>query len=128
MTMTRVGERAGGMDVEAAVACVTNYERFAADDVVRDAPESGEYASILRTCDLFSILLAGLEGAAGDLSRESFVAALEAAGEIELVGSANGSFTPDDHSLVDNYRTIQWDASCPCWRALTDFAPMLAAG
>ncbi len=125
MTMTRVGERAGGMDVTGAEACLTNYERFAGEDVVRDPPESGEYASILRTCDLFAILLAGLEGmaASGDISREGLVAALENAGEIELVGSANGSFSAEDHSLVDNYRTIQWDASC-CWRALTDFAPM----
>ncbi len=129
MTITRVGERAGGMDVEGAEVCLTNYERFAGEDVNRDPPESGEYASILRTCDLFAILLAGLEGmaAAGDLSREGLVAALEGAGEIELVGSANGSFSADDHSLVDNYRTIQWDASC-CWRALTDFAPMPELG
>jgi hypothetical protein len=128
MTMTRVGERAGGLDVAGAEACVVNYERFAGEDISRDVPESGKYASVLRTCDLFAILHAGLEGAAADLSPENFVAALETAGEIELVGSANGSFTPDDHSLVDQYRTIQWDASCPCWRALNDFSPMLPAG
>ena len=73
---------------------------------------------------LFSILLAGLAGAVDDLTPEGFVAALENAGEIELVGSANGSFSADNHSLVDEYRTIQWDASCPCWSAVSDFVPM----
>jgi hypothetical protein len=124
MTVTRIGEQAGGVDNPSAEACLANYERYAGVDISREPPESGEFSSILRTCDLFMILLAGLHGAADDLTPESFVAALETAGEIELVGSANGSFSAEDHSLVDQYRTIQWDAACPCWRAQTDFVPM----
>ena len=124
MTVTRIGEQAGGVDNPAAEACLANYERYAGEDISREPPESGEYASILRTCDLFTILLAGLTGAANDLTPDGLVAALETAGELELVGSANGTFSADDHSLVDEYRTIRWDASCPCWRAETDFVPM----
>ncbi|HRE00556.1 MAG TPA: ABC transporter substrate-binding protein [Ilumatobacteraceae bacterium] len=121
MTMTRIGELAGGVDNSGREACMANYERYAAQDLSREPPESGELSSILRTCDLFAVLLAGLHGAAADLTRENFVTALENSGEIELVGSANGSFSATDHSLIDEYRSIQWDAACPCWRAISDF-------
>jgi len=124
MTVARVGERASGIANPGAEACLANYERYAAVDISREGIETGEYSSILRTCDLFAVLLAGLTGAADDLTKENFVAALENAGTIELVGSGNGSFTADDHSFIDEYRTIQWDASCPCWKAVSDFVPM----
>ena len=124
MTVTRVGERASGMDNPGAEACLANYERYAAVDIEREGIETGEYSSILRTCDLFAVLLAGLQGAADDMTKENFVTALENAGTIELVGSGNGSFTAEDHSFIDEYRTIQWDAACPCWKALSDFTPM----
>ena len=125
MTMKRAGEIAAGMVNEEAEACLSNYERYSGTDIERSAPESGEYASILRTCDLLSLVLAGLHGAAGDLSRENFVAALENAGEFTPAGVAPGSFSPSDHSLVDQYRAIQWNAGCPCWVAVSDLAPMV---
>lgn len=128
MTVSRIGEQAGGISNPGAEACISNYERYSAEDISREAPESGEYSSILRTCDLFAVMLAGLVGAADDLTRENFVAALETAGELDLVGSANGSFTADDHSFIDEFRTIQWDASCPCWGAVSDFSPLHRVG
>jgi hypothetical protein len=126
MTMKRSGEIAAGMVNEEAEACLSNYERYSGTDIERRAPETGEYASILRTCDLLSLVLAGLHGAASDLTRENYVAALENAGDFTPAGVAPGSFGPNDHSLVDHYRAIQWDAGCPCWKAVSDFIPMVA--
>ena len=126
VTMKRAGEIAAGMVNEEAEACLSNYERYSGTDIERRAPESGEFASILRTCDLLSLVLAGLHGAATDLTRENFVAALEASGDFTPAGVAPGSFGPGDHSLVDHYRAIRWDAGCPCWVAVSDFTPMAA--
>ena len=128
VTMKRAGEIAAGMVNDEAEACLANYERYSGTDIERRAPESGEYASILRTCDLLSLVLAGLHGAAADLTRENFVAALETSGEFTPAGVAPGSFGPDDHSLVDHYRAIRWDAGCPCWVAVSDFTPMATRG
>ena len=125
MTMKRVGEIAAGRSNAEAEACLSNYERYSGTDIERKAPESGEYGSILRTCDLLSLVLVGLHGAAGDLTRENFVAALENVGDFTPAGVAPGSFSPSDHSLVDQYRAIQWNAGCPCWVAVSDFAPMV---
>ena len=124
MTMKRAGEIAAGMVNAEAEACLSNYERYSGTDIERRAPETGEFASILRTCDLLSLVLAGLHGAAADLTREKFVAALETSGDFTPAGVAPGSFGPGDHSLVDHYRAIQWDAGCPCWVAVSDFIPM----
>ncbi len=126
MTMKRAGEIAAGMANEEAEACLSNYERYSGTDIERRAPETGEFASILRTCDLLSLVLAGLHGAAADLTRQNYVAALENAGDFTPAGVAPGSFGPNDHSLVDHYRAIQWDAGCPCWRAVSGFIPMVA--
>ena len=92
-------------------------------------PTSGEFSSILRTCDLFTILLAGLTGAAENLTPENFIAALETAGEIELVGSANGSFSADDplaRRRVPNHPVGR--GRVRGWRATSDFVPMAAGG
>ena len=124
MTMKRAGEIAAGMVNEEAEACLSNYERYSGTDIERRAPETGEFASILRTCDLLSLVLAGLHGAVDDLTRENFVAALETSGDFTPAGVGPGSFGPDDHSLVDHYRAIRWDAGCPCWVAVSDFIPM----
>lgn len=124
MTVSRVGERAAGIDNPGAEACIANYERYAAVDIPREGIESGEYSSILRTWDLFAVLLTGLIGAADDLTRENFITALENGGTVELVGSGDGSFTADDHSFIDEFRTIQWDAACPCWKAVSEFSPL----
>ena len=125
MTMKRAGEIAAGMVNQEAEACLSNYERYSGDDIERRAPETGEFASILRTCDLLSLVLAGLHGAAADLTRENFVAALENAGEFTPAGVGPGAFSPSDHSLVDHYRAIRWNADCPCWTAVSDFVPMV---
>ena len=125
MTMKRAGEIAAGMANEEAEACLSNYERYSGQDIERKTPESGEYASILRTCDLLSLVLAGLHGAADDLTKENFVTALENLGDFTPAGVAPGTFSPSDHSLVDHYRAIQWVHSCPCWTAVSDFAPMV---
>lgn len=124
VTMKRVGEVAAGMVNNEAEACLSNYERYSGTDIERRAPESGEYGSILRTCDLLSLVLAGLHGAAEDLTRENFVAALENSGDFTPAGVAPGSFGPGDHSLVDHYRAIRWDAGCPCWVAVSDFTAL----
>lgn len=126
VTMKRVGEVAAGMVNEEAEACLANYERYSGTDIERSAPESGEYGSILRTCDLLSLVLAGLHGAADDLTKENFVAALENSGDFTPAGVAPGSFGPGDHSLVDHYRAIRWDAGCPCWVAVSDFTPLVS--
>ena len=125
MTMKRAGEIAAGMVNEEAETCLSNYERYSGEDIERRAPETGEYASILRTCDLLSLVLSGLHGAAGDLTKENFVAALESLGDFIPAGVGPGTFGPSDHSLVDYYRAIQWDAGCPCWTAVSDFKPMV---
>lgn len=124
VTMKRSGEIAAGLVNEEAEACLSNYERYSGTDIERRAPESGEFASILRTCDLLTLVLAGLHGAAADLTRENFVAALESSGDFTPAGVGPGSFGPGDHSLVDHYRAIRWDAGCPCWVAVSDFAPL----
>ncbi len=126
VTMKRVGEVAAGMVNEQAEACLANYERYSGTDIERRAPESGEYGSILRTCDLLSLVLAGLHGAADDLTKENFVDALENSGDFTPAGVAPGSFGPGDHSLVDHYRAIRWDAGCPCWLAVSDFTPLVS--
>ena len=66
--------------------------------------------------------LAGIVGAADELTAETFIAAIEEAGEFTFASSGPGSFSPDDRSGVDEFRTIQWDATgCECWQPIDEF-------
>jgi hypothetical protein len=125
MTITRIGGIAAGDELnDAQQRCVDAFERFSGEDLVLEAPETGELSNVFLTCDLFEVLRLGLEGAGEDQTAEAFVTALEAIEDLELASSGNLGFAPDDHSGVDAYRTIVWDAACPCWQAEGDFEPM----
>ena len=121
MTVSRVGEIAAGMPLNAETeACASNYERFSGTDIARSSPETAEWAQILYTCDLMSVLLAGLQGAGDDLTRESLVASLESLEGFPLAAWGDLTFGPGDHSGVQQFRTVEWSAGCLCWTARTD--------
>lgn len=121
MTVSRVGEIAAGIPLNAeAEACVSNYERFSGTDIARSSPETAEWAQILYTCDLMSVLLAGLQGAGDDLTRESLVASLESLEGFPLAAWGDLTFGPGDHAGVQQFRTVEWSADCLCWTARTD--------
>ena len=121
MTVSRVGEIAAGMPLNAETeACVSNYERFSGTDIARSSPETAEWAQILYTCDLMSVLLAGLRGAGDDLTRESLVASLESLEGFGLAAWGDLAFGPGDHAGVQQFRTVEWSSGCLCWTARTD--------
>ena len=121
MTVSRVGEIAAGIPLNAeAEACVSNYERFSGTDLARSSPETAEWAQILYTCDLMSVLLAGLQGAGDDLTRESLVASLESLQGFPLAAWGDLTFGPGDHAGVQQFRTVEWSADCLCWTARTE--------
>ena len=121
MTVSRVGEIAAGTPLTAeAEACTANYERFSGQDIAPTSPETAEWAQILYTCDLMSVLLAGLQGAADDLTRESLVAALESLEGFPLAAWGDLTYGPGDHAGAQQFRTIEWSAHCLCWTARTD--------
>ena len=121
MTVSRVGEIAAGLPLSAETeACVSNYERFSGTDIARSSPETAEWAQILYTCDLMSVLLAGLQGAGDDLTRESLVASLERLEGFPLAAWGDLTFGPGDHAGVQQFRTVEWSAGCLCWTARTD--------
>ena len=121
MTVSRVGEIAAGIPPSAETqACISNYERFSGQDIARTSPETAEWAQILYTCDLMSVLLAGLQGAGADLTRESLVSGLEGLKGFPLAAWGDLTFGPGDHAGAQQFRTIEWSADCLCWTARTD--------
>ena len=126
MAISRTGGIAAGHELsEVQQTCIDDFEAFSGQDLAVESPESGELVHVLQTCDITSVLLAGLEGAGEELTAESFVAALEEIQDMELAAWGNLGFGPDDHSGVDVFRTIAWSADCVCWEALDEeFQPL----
>ena len=121
MTVSRVGAVAADFPLSAETeACITNYERFSGQDIARSSPETAEWAQILYTCDLMSVVLTGLQGAGDDLSRESLVSALEGLKGLRLAAWGDLTYGPGDHAGTQQFRTIEWSADCLCWTARSD--------
>ena len=122
ITVFRVGEIAADMELtDATTECLDNYEAFTGETVERSFPETGVWTNILLMCDLASIVRAGMENAGDELTKESFVAGLEAIDGLELAGHGNVTYGPDDRGGVDEFRTVQWSGDCKCWIAQGDF-------
>ena len=126
MAISRTGGIAAGHDLsETAQQCIDDFQSFSGEDLPIESPESGELVHVLQTCDLLNVLHAGLEGAGDDLTKESFVAALEEIQGMELAAWGDLGFAEGDHSGVDVFRTVQWTADCVCWEALDEeFQPL----
>lgn len=126
ITTTRAGEVGAGMELsEATTSCVSDFEAFSGRDIEPSSPEEdGEWSNILLICDLAEVLFAGLEHAGEDLTPESLVAGLEEVEGMELAGHSELSFGPDDHSGVEEFRALGWEAGCTCWTAQGEFQPL----
>jgi len=125
MTMTRVGEIGTEFDTAAADACLDNYDSYAGTDTPRVSPTSPEVNSILQTCDVLNVVLAGLQGLVTTPAPDDFVAGIESAGEFPFASVGDGSFSMTDHSGTDYYRIVQFSLACKCWVATSDFVPMV---
>ena len=127
LSATRLGE-APELS-ESAEACIANYEEFSGKTIDRNPPEkSGEFSNILIACELGNILIEGLKGATadgGELTKESFIAAVEAIQDLPGQGWINTvSFSADDHTAPADVREVTWDTECPCWTATSDWMPI----
>ena len=73
-------------------------------------------------------LIEGLRGATADgaeLTKDSFVAALEAIDGLPGQGWINTiSFSAEDHTAPADVREVTWDTACPCWKASSDWMPI----
>jgi ABC-type branched-subunit amino acid transport system substrate-binding protein len=113
---------------EEAENCISNYETFAGVTIDRQPPEkSGEFSNILVVCDLATVLLEGLRGATadgGELTQDSFIAAVEALQDVPASWVDSISFSADDHTAPATAREVTYDAACPCWTATSDWMPI----
>ena len=127
LSATRLGE---APDLSpSAETCIANYEAFSGKTIDRNPPEkSGEFSNILIACELGNILIEGIKGATadgGELTKDSFIAAVEAIQDLPGQGWINTiSFGADDHTAPADVREVTWDTNCPCWTASSDWMPI----
>ena len=80
------------------------------------------------SCELGNILIAGLKGATangGELTKDSFIAAVEAIQDLPGQGWINTiSFSADDHTAAADVREVTWNTDCPCWKSSSDWMPI----
>jgi hypothetical protein len=110
---------------EQAETCISNYESFSGTTIDRQPPEkTGEFSNILLVCDLANILLEGLKGATaggGELTADSFIAAVEGIDGLPGSWVNSISFSADDHTAPATVREVSFDTGCSCWRAAGDW-------
>lgn len=75
------------------------------------------FGAITVWCTIALALQQALETAGPELTRESFLAAMETVSDIPLRRGGLGSFGPDKRTLVENVVWGQtWRSDCGCWR------------
>ena len=82
------------------------------------ATDAGTEASYLKTCQTFFLFTAVAERAGRDLSRDTFIAALERLGSgFRSTNTWNGltRFGARDHSGISVFRPFAYDAGCSCF-------------
>lgn len=67
------------------------------------------WEAVSRACQNLRLFQHVAEGADADLTNESFLAAAEALGEVELPGVPHGSLGPGKYDVSDTTRIVRWD-------------------
>lgn len=103
-------------------SCIDNYKRFSNSN----GPKRGvaEWHYIEFACDLTDLLLTALEQAGPTPTADAMVGGLEAIRERPESYIPSVTFGPGKHAGGEQYRTIQWRASCRCYMAVSPFAPL----
>ena len=80
--------------------------------------DAGTEASYLKTCQTFFLFRAAAEKAGPELTRDSFLAAVEGLGSSFVGTNTWGGatrFGPDDHSGASVFRPFAYDPGCSCF-------------
>ena len=125
-SMTRVGDLGAGRPLAPeAESCVANYERYSGRRFNRRPPETAEMVMMLQGCDEAEMVITALERAGRNLTRSSFIAAMDSIERRAGASHASFTFTADKHHGAASQRTVQWQRSCECWVARSEFADLL---
>ena len=96
------GQGARPVPTEADKACIDTYAPDARGSVTQEIGAA-------QICQLLDLVRLGLEGAGDDLTRGSFVEAMEGIGDFTTSGGGQASYGPDDHTMPDQVRLVRFD-------------------
>jgi hypothetical protein len=124
----KVGDPADNELDPIADECMANYEEFAGVTIepAVSTLESSELETLLMTCDMLSVLLAGIQAAVdagGEVTQESLIAGLETVSGLSGAYWDSISFSADKHSGADTWREVVYEADCFCFQPVGEFAP-----
>jgi ABC-type branched-subunit amino acid transport system substrate-binding protein len=107
------------------VACRETYERATGESIPRnngDASNS-EYSVTLQLCGITKVFTAAAQAAGPNLTRGSYVEAMQRLGPMEAAFYFGGAFGAGKTDLSDHVRLSRYVHSCRCWRNLDQIRP-----
>lgn len=124
ITGRRGGEsQAGYPKTPEQTKCLADYRAHTGRSPEDD---SFEQQMVYHSCDAANAVMLALQRLGSSVTHEGFVAALETFRSVRLARSGHATFGPGKHHGVDYFRTVQWQSSCTCFKALGDFRPLFA--
>jgi hypothetical protein len=99
--------------------CEANYEQVGGRPL---APGSTKWDALMRQCGLGLLFVQAAQAAGRDLTTQSFVAAMQRVGSIDLPGVGPVSFGPGKVEGADQLRTATFQSGCPCFVPTSGFA------
>jgi hypothetical protein len=102
--------------------CVENYKAYKGETLVDD---TFKFQMAMHSCDAANAVYEAIKRAGPNLTRASYVAAMETFKNMPLARSGSATFGPGKHHGTDAFRTIKWQGDCLCFRAIQDFESLL---
>ncbi|MBV9412472.1 MAG: hypothetical protein JO148_12805 [Acidimicrobiia bacterium] len=89
-------------------------------------PDDPASTEILTLCDNFMLLLDALKRAGPNPTRAGWRAAVQQLGQRTSTIFGRSVFAPGKFTGSDFVHTVQWQAGCKCWKAISDDRPAAA--
>lgn len=124
VSFTRIGDpEDGSAEPEFDSECRSR----AAELLGVDMPIGGlDTGTALMACSVIDLLVAAGAAVDGDLTTESFSAAMQTIDDFPLAGFGSAGFGEGRFEAAREARRIEWSADCECWSAVGEFEPVAA--
>jgi hypothetical protein len=106
-----------------AQECLQAYKDYSGTMLTPQGNDAGKYNALLGVCDNANIVLKAVQTAGKDLTRGSYISAMESIKNLPGAETPSISFSTLSHAGGTEIESLKWAASCTCYQVVKGFQP-----
>jgi hypothetical protein len=104
-----------------AQACLQAYATYSGTTLTPSGNDAGKYNALLGVCDDANIVLKTLQSAGKDLTRGSYISAMQSIKNLPGAETPSITLSAQSHAGGTEIESLKWAANCTCYHVVKGF-------